>query len=644
MRERPFLTGFPERRIMRRKRLGEVLRERKRISDDALETALKDQSVNTQLLGELLIDRGLVSKDDVVSALEEVTKFRYMDARFATVETAVLEAIPRSVATRYCVLPVVREGKKIVTIMAEPQNLPALDDLRFLCGMDISPRLGFRSEINEAIEKCYGNAEPADEQIEARTEKVPFIEQVDVSNMQFFTASATEKNKEAMAEFEAELRNERTPAVRLASAILASASAKKASDIHIEPQLEGTVVRIRVDGILRELTHIPIEFQNTLTSRIKILADMDIAERRQPQDGRFLVQIGEQHLDLRVSTLPTHHGEKVVMRLLDPAATRVAFTDLGFAEELSSAFYNVIKQPQGMILVTGPTGSGKSTTLYAALNTIRSPSINILTVEDPIEYKIDEVNQVQVNPKAGLTFASCLRSMLRQDPNVIMVGEIRDTETAEIALRASQTGHLVLSTLHTNDSVAALTRLLDLNVPAFLISSSLSAIVGQRLVRKLCKCRDETVITSEQAARLLAAGIVDFEEKMYAPAGCPECDFSGFRGRVGIYEMLVLDEQLRSAIRSGIRVDEVRNLARSGGMRLMQEDALEKVKLGITSFDEVLRTVPVGESMVVRCRNCGKPLAPSFLFCPYCGAGSRQVAAGGRASQAATQIVRETSR
>jgi type IV pilus assembly protein PilB len=615
---------------MKKKRLGQALVERKRISHEVLEEIVKEQEAGgseARLLGEILLDRGLVPRDDLVAALEEVTLFRFLDPRFATVEKAVLELVPREASVRYCVLPLIREGNRIITVMAEPQNLHTVDNLRFMTGMEISPRLGFRSDVLAAIEKCYAKKM---EDTQAEQDKLPFIEQVDVSAMQFFTASSSEKSKAAIEEFEAELRNERTPAVRLVSAILCSAATKRASDIHIEPQVEATTVRIRVDGILRELTHIPKQLQASVISRIKILSDMDIAERRSPQDGRFLVRISNRNLDLRVSTLPTHYGEKIVMRLLDPAATRVAFSALGFSEENSKALHTVLSSPQGMLLVTGPTGSGKTTTLYSALNALRSPTINIITVEDPIEYKIDDINQVQVNPKAGLTFANCLRSILRQDPNVIMIGEIRDTETAEIALQSAQTGHMVLSTLHTNDSVSAITRLLDLNVPAFLVASSVSAVVAQRLVRKLCDCRNVAAMTNEHASRFLAAGIVDFGGKTYIPAGCPRCDNTGYKGRIGIYELLVLDEQMRAAVRSGMRDEEIRNMARSGGMRLMQEDGLEKVKLGLTTLEEVLRVVPFENIQAQRCRSCGKALAPSFLFCPYCGAGTRQVPTSAR--------------
>ncbi len=577
---------------MKRKRLGQALVERKRISSADVEKLVQEQGASGRavgFLGELLLERALVSRDDLIAALEEVTLFRFVDPRLATVEKAALERVPRDTAVKYCVLPLIREGTRMIMVMAEPQNLATVDNLRFITGMDISPRLGFRHDILAAIEKCY--AQKTEEPAVSRDD-VPFIEQVDVSTMQFFTAGSSEKSKAAMEEFEAELRNERTPAVRLVSAILSAAATRRASDIHIEPQGESTTVRIRVDGVLRELTNIPKELQASVISRIKILSDMDIAERRNSQDGRFLVKISELNLDLRVSTLPTHYGEKVVMRLLDPAATRVAFSTLGFGEENAKALNAALSGPQGMVLVTGPTGSGKTTTLYSALNSLRNPTVNIITVEDPIEYKIEGINQVQVNPKAGLTFAGCLRSILRQDPNIIMVGEIRDSETAEIALQAAQTGHMVLSTLHTNDSISAVTRLIDLKAPAFLVASSVSAVVAQRLVRKLCSCRDAIPMSTDYASRFLAAGIVDFGNKIHQPAGCAHCDNSGFNGRMGIYEVLVLDEQMRAAVRTGMRDEEIRNMARSGGMRLMQEDALEKVKNGLTTLEEVLRVVP----------------------------------------------------
>jgi type IV pilus assembly protein PilB len=602
---------------MARSRLGELLCERKCITADELELALQEQGSPAVLLGELLLQRGTVGREDLAPALEQVLRVAYLDAALVTPTPGILKRVPRSLAQRYCVLPVSNEHRKLVTIMAEPQNLAALDELRFVTGMNISPRLGFRAEIQEAIEKHY-RAELLPAAISAETASE------DGGLIEFVSSSSTERNQAAMREFQAEMQGARTPATRLVSSFVYTAAAKKASDIHVEPRAHDAVVRIRIDGILQELATVAEEIRNQLVSRIKILADMDIAERRVPQDGRFLARVNSRQLDLRVSTLPTQYGEKVVMRILDPTAAGIPFEGLGFSPESSAALAEVLAAPQGMVLVTGPTGSGKSTTLYSALNVLRSPRVNIITIEDPVEYVVEGVNQVQVHAKAGRTFASCLRSMLRQDPNIIMVGEIRDGETAEIALTAAQTGHLVLSTLHTNDSIAAITRLLDLNVPAFLVASSVTAIIAQRLVRKLCACRDQVAVTAQHRSALASLGLAAPGEIMYLPAGCAECENSGYKGRTGIYEVLVMNEQLRAALRAGARDDELRDIARAAGLTLMQEDALSKVHRGITTLQEVLRVVPFEDAGVAVCRNCSASLAPKFLYCPFCGTAQRQ--------------------
>ena len=341
-----------------------------------------------------------------------------------------------------------------------------------------------------------------------------------------------------------------------------------------------------------------------------------------PQDGRLIVHVGQNKIDLRVSTLPTQHGEKAVIRLLNPDATTVDFDGLGLSEATASSLRKVLVQPQGMLLVTGPTGSGKTTTLYAALNRIRSRTKNIITVEDPIEYVLEGINQVQVNIKAGRTFATCLRSILRQDPNVIMVGEIRDAETAEIALSASQTGHMVLSTLHTNDSVAAITRLLDLGITAYLVAASVSAFMAQRLVRRLCVCCREEDISPELAALLLSVGVNDVK-RMFVPVGCPACHDSGYKGRVGIYEILFVTEQIRAAIQSGSSSDEIRKIVRGGGFRPMQEQAFEKARIGETSLEEVFRVFTFETVPFFRCVLCHRDIGGAVLFCPYCGTDRR---------------------
>jgi type IV pilus assembly protein PilB len=438
--------------------------------------------------------------------------------------------------------------------------------------------------------------------------------------MEFVSTTTKQANREAFQEVQAEVRQKRTPAVRVVSEIIQAALLRQASDIHIEPQATHTAVRLRVDGVLRDLRRVPRGMQNQLVSRIKILSDMDIAERRAPQDGRFLVIIGERRMDMRISTLPTQYGEKVVMRLLESEAPAVGFSQLGFPGPLEAELNELLEQPQGMLLVTGPTGSGKSTTLYAALHQMRKPSINIVTVEDPIEYVLPGINQVHVNARAGLTFASCLRSILRQDPNVIMIGEIRDRETAEIAMKAAQTGHLVLSTLHTNDSVSAIIRLLDLEIPSYLMAASLSGIMAQRLVRVLCKCRLQVPAEPEFLARLAAVGSGALPDSEYRAVGCPACEGTGFKGRVGVYELLYVREQVRAAIREG-RMDVIQEAVRAQGMTTLQSDALNKVREGVTTLGEVMRVVSFdrGPVALARCHLCGLSQSPSFRFCPQCG-------------------------
>ncbi|MGB6978952.1 MAG: ATPase, T2SS/T4P/T4SS family [Candidatus Acidiferrales bacterium] len=599
---------------MKKKRLGEVLRERGHISHADLSKAIEDQQGKLVHLGELMLQRGVVSKKDLVAALTEVTRVPYADCAIADVDPEVLKLLPFAVARRCCVLPLLCQGTKLVAAMAEPQNLQILDELRFMTGMEIVPRMAFRSEIEAAVERLYGAAVAAEEAVAAAI--APSNED---PGMEFISSSSLQRNIEAMEEMQAELLQKSTPAVRLVASTITAAAAKQASDIHIEPQSTDTVIRFRVDGLLRDFQRIPRNLQNSVVSRIKILADMDIAERRAPQDGRFLVRISGRRIDLRVSTLPTQYGEKVVMRLLESDAPMQNFAMLGLAPEIGAELLRILAMPQGMVLVTGPTGSGKSTTLYSSLNVVRKPSVNVITVEDPVEYAVPGLNQVQVNTKAGLTFAASLRSILRQDPNVIMVGEIRDKETAEIAIKAAQTGHLVLSTLHTNDSVSAVTRLLDLGVPGFQIATSVTGIIAQRLVRRLCSCKDEVPASDEYLSRVLQAGMKDPPPTQHVPAGCDICDFTGYKGRVGIYELLVLDDEIRAAVRTTGRTDEIRALARSHGMRLMQEYALDRVRQGVTTLDEVLRTVPFEAIAAAHCAACQHELSPGFVYCPYCG-------------------------
>jgi type IV pilus assembly protein PilB len=616
---------------MKRKKLGEVLSERGQISPEALADAVSAQQQGKVLhLGELLLERSLVAKEQLASALEAVTHIPYVDCSSIQPIPAVLSLVPRALAMKCEAIPIEIQDKGLVIAMTEPQNLASVDEIKFTVGMNLSLRMGFRSEILGAIERCYGKAEPAAEQAAAPTTNTE--ESRPAGAIEFISTSARQANREAMQEIQAELAHRPTPAVRIVSEMIAAALKKNASDLHLEPQATSVVARMRVDGLLRDLRKEPRAIQNALTSRIKILADMDIAERRIPQDGRFLVRAGAKQIEVRVSTLPTQYGEKVVMRLLNADAGLLQLSELKLPEQVEHHLREVLALPQGLALVTGPTGSGKSTTLYAALNLLRRPAVNIVTVEDPVEYVLPGINQVHVNNRAGLTFASCLRSILRQDPNVIMVGEIRDKETAEIAMKASQTGHLVLSTLHTNDSLSAVTRLLDLGIPGFLIASSVTAIVSQRLVRRLCRCKRRAEVSGEIAGRLAAMGFAGHAESVSAPAGCDECDQTGYRGRIGIYEIVPFDECIRDAVRESAKSEEIRNYARSTGLKSMQQDALEKILQGITSVEEVMRVVPMESRGAAQCPACGRRVIGNFTFCPHCGAQRQEI--GRREKQA----------
>jgi type IV pilus assembly protein PilB len=612
---------------MKRKKLGEILQDRGHISAGSLQKLFKEQEGKIVRLGELILERGLVDKPSLVKALEEVSRVPYLDCATIQCDLAVLQTIPMAMAVRLDVLPVRVDESRVVVAMAEPQNVTTIDELRFSLGKDISPRFGFRAEIQSAIFRNYDRIEGSASMKQAAGESSSETG----AGLEFISTSSRQANREAIQEIQAELTQRKTPAVTMVSEIIQKAMAKQASDIHIEPQATLTIVRIRVDGVLRELDCVPRTLQNSLISRIKILSDMDIGERRSPQDGRFMVAFGSRRVDMRVSTLPTQYGEKVVMRLLESSAPISSFTELGIPPDMAEQLRQVISQPQGMLLVTGPTGSGKSTTLYSALNLLRKPAVNIVTVEDPVEYALTGINQVHMNARAGLTFASCLRSILRQDPNVIMIGEIRDLETAEIAMKAAQTGHMVLSTLHTNDSISAVARLLDLGIPEYLIASSVSGILAQRLLRKLCSCHTLKPVTPEYAERLATIGWINPPERTPWPEGCNACDHTGYRGRVGIYEFLVINDSIRAILRGEYKPDLVKAAARAAGMRRMQEDALEKIQSGVTTLDEALRVVRMDVSATSGCEQCGKELPPAYRFCPYCGTGR-----GVGASEAAT--------
>ena len=502
---------------MARRKLGELLRERGHISAADLSKAIEAQKTKLVRLGEVLFERSLVDKDSLISAIAEVSGIPYVDCQKIEPDPQALKLIPAKLAEKYCALPLRVDGRCLVIVMAEPQNLDSLSQIRFSAGCELSARFGFRKEILRAVRRHY-RLGPDIDSLDDFTDD----ENAEAARqMEFISTSKRDSNIEALRELQAELLHRRTPAIEITSSVLHEAIRTGASDIHIEALGDETLVRMRHDGVLQESRRLNRGIHNALISRIKILGDMDIAERRNPQDGRFMVRIGERRVDFRVSSLPTQYGEKIVMRLLDANTNLKSFSELGLPRSLESALDDLLHLPQGMILVTGPTGSGKSTTLYAGLSAVLNPAVNIVTIEDPVEYELQGINQVNINTKTGMTFASALRSVLRQDPNVIMVGEIRDRETAEIAMKATQTGHLVLSTLHTNGSLESVIRLLDLGVAGYLIASSVSGILAQRLVRKLCGCHVEQPITDEEALRMVKLGLTDPPATMKMAHGTP---------------------------------------------------------------------------------------------------------------------------
>ncbi|HZU23496.1 MAG TPA: ATPase, T2SS/T4P/T4SS family, partial [Terriglobales bacterium] len=577
-----------------------------------LEQAIAQQRKELRL-GEELLRRNIVDKASLAATLEELTGVPYLDCFCVNPEPDALALVPQSIAEKHCALPVRISDKRLTIIMSEPQNLAALDELRFVAGMNLEPRFGFSGELKRGIARYYGIAvaesDPLSNVLSALGPEV---------SLDFLGAKTRRHRIDREATIE--LQSEHTPAVRLVSAVIAAAAAKRASDIHFEQEMDCTRVRIRVDGVLRQLTDLPAGYKTAVVSRIKILADLDISERRLPQDGSFLVRLGRDTFDLRVSTLPTQHGEKVVIRLLKASGPSAELCELGMSPELAGDFESILHHPQGMVLVAGPTGSGKSTTLYASLRMLRERQLNITTVEDPIEYVLEGITQVQVNTKAGRTFAGCLRSILRQDPNVILIGEIRDQETAEIALQAAQTGHLVLSTLHTSDSFGSISRLFDLGMSRFLVAQSASAMLAQRLVRKLCTCRRYVPASRyypEIAAALQVPG--DEHNMMWEAGGCEWCSWTGYKDRIGVYELLKFTPAVRNAVMRGSTEDELRDIARAEGLQTMFQQTLHLVREGVTSLDELLRTIPMHREQQSACRGCGIVVTPAYRYCPHCG-------------------------
>jgi len=563
-------NGRPIRRP--RVRIGELLLEMGLVTQEQVEQALSRQKETRKRLGEQLVADGAITALALSKALAEKFGVEFVDLTEVTVDAAAKNLVPDQTCRRYGALPIgfADEGTLIVA-MSDPSNIFALDDLRMLTGFDIKPAIASEEDMAAAFARLNRLEESVTEgEIDGQAEEEG-DEGVDIREM-----------------------TESAPIVKLVNSVIAQAVDDGASDIHFEPQSKELVVRFRIDGVLHEIMSVPRRMQSGVVSRLKIMAELDIAERRVPQDGRIGLMVGGKPIDMRVATLPTVYGEKVVMRLLDKTNVMMDLADLGFSERALQRFERAFRKPYGAILVTGPTGSGKSTTLYAALNVLNDPEKNIITVEDPVEYRLGGINQVQVNNRAGLTFAAGLRSILRCDPDIVMIGEIRDRETALIAVESALTGHLVLSTLHTNDSPGALTRITEMGVEPFLTASAVDLVLAQRLARRLCAhCREPYVATREMLQKngFPQEALEAPELTLYRAQGCPRCNNTGYKGRVGLYEVMVVSEAVRRLTVERKSADEISRVAQAEGMKGLRDDGIDKVIAGVTSIEEIARVI-----------------------------------------------------
>ena len=543
------------------------------VTENQLDLVLKEQEETGERLSDILVRMGYISREDLTRALS--SHFGIIPVKLSDFHPTedVIAHVPAPIARKYKILPLEFKDGVLTIAVSDPLDFLGIENLEKVIGYKLKAFLASPREIEQNINRYYGvEEETIDTILEELTEE-------DIS----FAGGVAEAPEEA------ELAEE-APIIRLVSLLILEAFRARASDIHVEPMASRLRIRYRIDGILREVPAPPRRLEGAIISRIKILSGMDIAEKRLPQDGRIMVNAMGRHLDLRVSALPGIHGESVVMRILDKSSLLLGITQLGFLEEDMEKWKRVISLPNGIILVTGPTGSGKTTTLYAVLNELNLPDRKIITIEDPVEYQISGINQLQVKPQIGLTFSSALRSILRQSPDIIMVGEIRDSETAEIATRAALTGHLVFSTLHTNDSAGAITRLIDMGIKPFLVASSVQAVMAQRLVRKVCpKCR-QPYQPEPQVLEEIKGVTGTLEGANFVKGkGCPDCNMTGYRGRIAIFELLVVTDEIRQLILSRTTSLEIREFARTQGMKLLREDGWMKVYHGITTVEEVLR-------------------------------------------------------
>lgn len=554
-----------------KKRLGDMLVEEGKISMQQLEQALRRQRAQGKRLGELLIDEGLVAEEEIIAVLEKQLGIKRIKLDDINIDRKAIKSIPETLAVKHNLIPIGFSANKILIAMWDPLNIFAIDDIRIASGFEVQSYIATKKEIISTIERYYSDQQVQKAAEELSKEKLEDAKQNELEDDQI--------------EFN-DVKN--APVVKMVDYLIKNAVEARASDIHIEPFEKYVKIRYRIDGELQEISRLSKETLAALVTRIKILSNLNIAERRIPQDGRILTKVGEKDIDLRVSILPTVYGEKAVIRVLNRDSYLVGRENLGMIDSELNQLDNIIKNPYGIILVTGPTGSGKSTTLYSLLNDLNSGNKNIVTVEDPVEYMIDGINQVNVNIKAGMTFASGLRSILRQDPDIIMIGEIRDNETAQIAIRAAITGHLVLSTIHTNDAPSSIVRLIDMGIEPYLAATSISGVIAQRLIRKVCSRCKVSYTANEYEKRLL--GVNESENLILSRGnGCGHCNNTGYEGRTGVYEIMEITRDHRETIMMGSNSDVIRDLSIKKGMRTINMACKDLVLRGITTVEELVK-------------------------------------------------------
>jgi type IV pilus assembly protein PilB len=569
-------------------KLGELLIKEKLITPLQLQEALDHQRANGGRLGSSLVKLGVLTEDEITAVLSRQYGIPSINLAYFEVDPSVIKLIPMETALKYQVLPLSRVGSSLTLAMVDPTNVFAMDDIKFMTGFNIEPVVSSESAITEAVTKHYGSIEERERKREIE-DLVSFIDEGQTDSIELEAEDESALNLAAL-----ERAAEEAPVIKLVNYILTDAVKRGASDIHLEPYEKEYRVRYRVDGVLETIMQPPLKLRDAIISRIKIMAKLDISEKRLPQDGRIMIRMmhkgKKKQLDFRVSVLPTLYAEKVVMRLLDKESLRLDMTMLGFEPESLEKFQAAIFKPYGMVLVTGPTGSGKTNTLYSSIAQLNKPDTNIMTAEDPVEFQLPGINQVQMKEQIGLNFAVALRSFLRQDPNIIMVGEIRDFETAEIAIKAALTGHMVLSTLHTNDAPVTISRLMNMGIEPFLVATSVHLICAQRLTRRICQeCKVEVEVSPQVLAD---AGFTPDEVrtvKIYRGAGCPNCGNKGYRGRIGLYEVLEVTDELRELILVGASALELRKKGIEQGMISLRRSGLIKVMAGLSTLDEVIR-------------------------------------------------------